>query len=92
VKSRDGQLLTGAAERVQAIFRDVFDDPKLVLQYGMKASDAPEWDSLNHINLIVALETEFNVTFDEDEIAGVTSVEDIFAHLARHGVDDLPGR
>lgn len=35
------------------------------------------WDSLHHLNLIVALEIEFNVEFEPEEIASIHSVSDI---------------
>lgn len=50
-----------ARDRVQAIFADVFDDPGFALRDEMTAADVPGWDSLNHINLIVGIETEFGV-------------------------------
>jgi citrate synthase len=37
----------------------------------------PEWDSLNHVNLMVALETEYGVTVDEDHMVELTSVRAI---------------
>ena len=39
------------------------------------------WDSINHMNLIVALEEEFNVLFDDEEIVELTSVKNIYSVL-----------
>ena len=39
------------------------------------------WDSINHMNLIVALEEEFNVLFDDEEIVELTSVRNIYSLL-----------
>jgi len=44
--------------RLTAIFRDVFDDESLVLRDDLTAEDVENWDSLTHINLIVAIEKE----------------------------------
>ena len=74
--------------RVQAIFADVFDDPEFELREEMTAEDVPGWDSLNHINLIVGIEGEFDVQFDGEEIAALTCVGDLFELLARSGVSD----
>lgn len=45
-------------------------------------SDSIEnWDSLNHMNLIMAIEEEFSVSFDEEEVIEMTSVQDILQFL-----------
>jgi acyl carrier protein len=48
----------------------------------------PSWDSAGHVNLILALEQEFGVTFDEDEVVELVSVEAIASALARRDVRD----
>jgi len=42
----------------------------------------PEWDSLNHVNLMVALETEYGVTVDEDHMVELTTVRAIRTFIA----------
>lgn len=54
--------------RVQDIFRDVLDDEELVLTDATTADDVDEWDSLSHIQLIVAVEKAFKVKFTSKEI------------------------
>jgi acyl carrier protein len=56
-------------EQVQDVFRDVFEDPALVLNDGMTAEDVDGWDSLAHINLIVAIEKRLGVRFATAEIS-----------------------
>jgi acyl carrier protein len=56
-------------EQLQEIFRDVFDDPALVLRDDMSAKDIDGWDSLTHINLIVATERKFGIKFATVEIS-----------------------
>ena len=75
-------------ERVRGIFADVFDDPDFQLRDDLKAEDVKGWDSLNHINLIVGIESEFGVQFDVEEIAELSRVGDLFALLERHGAVD----
>jgi len=58
---------------VQVIFRDVFDDPEIALQENTTAGDIEGWDSLMHINLIVAIEKQFRVKFATAEISGLKS-------------------
>jgi acyl carrier protein len=56
-------------ERIQDIFRDVFEDPDLVLRDDLTAEDVEGWDSLAHINLIIAVEKTFRVRFATAEIS-----------------------
>jgi len=56
------------------IFRDVFDDESIVVHDGTTADDIEDWDSLEHINLILAIEQQFNVKFSIDEITDMHSV------------------
>jgi acyl carrier protein len=60
--------------QMQEVFRKVFDDPALVLRDEMTAEDVEGWDSLAHINLIVAIEKQFGVKFATAEIAGLKRV------------------
>jgi acyl carrier protein len=54
---------------VQQIFRDVFGDDQLVLRDEMTANDVDGWDSLNHLNLIIALEKQLGIKFATAEIS-----------------------
>jgi acyl carrier protein len=65
-------------ERLTPIFRDVFDDSELVPVPTMTAKDVSEWDSLNHIRLMVAVEKAFNLKFTTAEVSGFRDV----GHLA----------
>jgi acyl carrier protein len=56
-------------ERLQDILRDVFDDPAIVLTDEMTAADIDGWDSLAHINLIIAVERKLGVKFATAEIS-----------------------
>ena len=55
-------------------FRDLFDDDSLVLTPELTAAEVPEWDSFNHINLIVAVETQFHVKFQTAELESLQTV------------------
>lgn len=54
---------------LQGVFRSVFDDDGLTITTETDASSIPDWDSLMHINLIVAIEKRFGVKFTTGEIA-----------------------
>jgi acyl carrier protein len=56
-------------ERLQEVFRDIFDDPSLVLRDEMSSLDIDGWDSLMHVNIIVAAERKFGIKFTTAEIS-----------------------
>ena len=60
------------------IFQDIFDDEDLQLRPGLTAADVPEWDSFNHINLVVAVEARFKIKFQTAELESMQTV----GHLA----------
>ena len=51
-------------DRLNEIFRDVFDDDDITVNDETTADDIEDWDSLEHINLINAIEEEFGMKFD----------------------------
>jgi len=65
------------------IFRDVLDDDSLVLTPELTAADVPEWDSFNHINLVVAIESQFGVKFQTAELESLQSVGQLVDLLQR---------
>ena len=60
--------------RLNTVFRDVFDDENLVVNESTTADDIEDWDSLEHINLIVAIENEFGVKFSMGETTSLKNV------------------
>lgn len=57
--------------QMQEVFRNVFDDDAIVLRDAMTSADIDGWDSLMHINLMVAVERRFKVKFATAEIAAL---------------------
>ncbi len=69
-------------EIVQRIFREVFDDDTLVIEDSTNSSDIEDWDSLEHITLVVSMEKEFGLKFDlkeVNELANVGEMVDLIA-------------
>lgn len=64
----------GVFKEIILIFRDVFDDDELKVGEETNSQDIDDWDSLEHINLILAMQNQFKVKFDLDEVAELKNV------------------
>ena len=62
-------------KRIIFIMSEVFDINKDLIKNDSSTNNLVEWDSMNHMNLIVALEEEFKCDFDEDDIEIMVSFE-----------------
>ena len=60
--------------RLTQIFHDIFDNDTLEISETTTAADVEEWDSLNHVNLIVAVEKAFKIKFSTREVKGMQNV------------------
>ena len=72
-------------DAITPIFRDVFDDPALILTENTSANDVKNWDSLNHITLIVELEALSGMSLSTDELVNLKNVGDFVQLLADKG-------
>lgn len=70
-------------QRVQNIFREVFGDQQLTICDATTAADIPQWGSLTHINLILALEEEFQFEFSSEEVTSMTCVGDLLTVIEK---------
>ena len=61
-------------EKLNLIFRDVFDDDTIEVQDETTADDIEDWDSLEHINLVVAVEDVFHIKFNMGEVSKFKNV------------------
>ena len=61
-------------KRLNEVFRDVFDDKKINVNENTTSEDIEDWDSLEHINLIEAVEQEFSMRFKMKEVSGMKNV------------------
>jgi acyl carrier protein len=67
--------------RLTDIFRRTFADDTIELRDSMTADDVKGWDSLNHINLILAAERGFNVRLSTREVKGLKNVGNLIELL-----------
>lgn len=63
--------------KLTEIFRDLFELPELVLDGSMSAEDIDEWDSVNHVMLVVEVERQFKIKFNTAEVEEMKNVGDL---------------
>lgn len=66
-----------------AIFRDIFADPALRLERDTTADDVPGWDSARMVEIIIATEAHFGITFTTRETDNMRCVGDMIDLVAR---------
>jgi acyl carrier protein len=81
-------LTVALHERLQDVFRDVFNDPSLTLTGTTTAADIEDWDSLQHVTLLFRIEDEFGIEFVGDEAASLANVGELATLLRSKGVPD----
>ena len=61
-------------QKLDEVFQDVFDDETIHVHAETTANDIEDWDSLEHINLVVAVEAKFGVKFNMNEVVSFKNV------------------
>lgn len=62
-------------DRIIEIVKATFDVTDVSINLSQK--NCERWDSINHLNLVVALEAEFDVSLEPEEIADMKTLDDI---------------
>ncbi|MGN0619775.1 MAG: acyl carrier protein [Ruminiclostridium sp.] len=70
-------------ERLNSVFREFFDDEEIELDPDTTADDIEDWDSLNHITLMAAVEDEFGIRFTMGEVSGMENVGEMVEIIKR---------
>lgn len=63
-----------AYERLNEVFQEVFDDPGIHVEDATTADDIEDWDSFEHINLVVAVEEEFHFKIPMGKVVTMKNV------------------
>ncbi len=71
---------------VNNIFIDVLDDQDIVVTEDTKSVDIDDWDSLNHIHLVVAIEKHFRIRFTSQEIQSWNNVGEMILNMKEKGI------
>ena len=71
------------SEQLTKVFREVFDDDTISLNELSTADQIEGWDSMSHINLIIAIEIAFGIEFTNEEIRSFNNVGDMQRSIER---------
>jgi len=74
-------------EKLNGIFQTVFENDEINIRPEMTANDIDGWDSLSHVNLILAVEEGFGIRFTAKELLTFKNIGDLL-----HGIENKPGR
>jgi acyl carrier protein len=66
-------------DRLNGVFRAVFDDDELEVEPGTSAKDVDGWDSMMHVRLLINVERTFGIKFSFSEIAQLKDVGDLIS-------------
>ena len=80
---RDYLMNNNTWQNLTGVFRDVMGNTKIILEPRTSAKDLPEWDSITHVLLMVAVEKEFKVKFTAAEIQSLQNVGELVALMER---------
>ena len=69
-------------KKLNEVFREVFDLDDVVVTHNTVADDIEEWDSLEHINLISAVESTFKMKFKMKEVSTMKNVGEMIDIIA----------
>lgn len=72
-------------KRLNEVFRDVFDDESITVDTNTTADDIDDWDSIEHITLIGAVEDEFKMRFKMGEVSGMKDVGEMMSIIMERG-------
>ncbi len=76
---------------VKNIFIDVLDEEDIALTRDTTSDDVEEWDSLTHIQLVIAIEKHFNIKFTSSEIQNFANVGEMCDKIYEKGLNSEKG-
>jgi len=71
-------------EKIQPLFRDIFDNEELTVTENTAAKDVEGWDSFAQMQIIVGIESMFGIQFSTDEVTEFKNVGDMVKGVEKH--------
>lgn len=71
-------------EKIQPIFRDIFDDEELTVTETTVAADVEDWDSFAQMQIVMGIEEMFGIKFSTDEVTEFKNVGDVISAIGNH--------
>lgn len=71
-------------EKIQPIFREIFDDEELTVTEETVAADVEDWDSFAQMQIVMAIEEMFDIKFSTDEVTNFKNVGDVVQAIESH--------
>lgn len=69
--------LSAILKQINAIFVELFNDEQILLDENSDTSTVEAWDSLNHIQVITAIEKHFNIRFELNDLLNFQNIGDL---------------
>ena len=74
-------------EKYSSIFKSALSIGDDKLNDQLKYNEIEEWDSLNHLNLVMALSEEFDITLEFVEVLSIEKIGDIYPLIEKRGIE-----
>ena len=70
--------------KVRTIFCNTLKVEESVFNEDLAAGDIPQWDSIGHVNLLMAIEKDFSITFDVGDAIDIESIGDLLDMIEKY--------
>ncbi len=68
---------TEILNKIRDVLADVVDDPSLQISETTTAEDVPDWDSINHVKLLIGIESDLGFRFETQEVSGLKNIGEL---------------
>lgn len=77
--------MNATKNKLNEVFRKVFNNPDLMIEHYMSANDIEGWDSFNHLRLIMFIEKEFDLQVPGTEVMKLKTVGSLIDLIENQG-------